>query len=92
MVSPRRYRAMVERVISTTVWSATLLMAEIAARWIEDGTFGRTVEREREEATARVRMAKRISAGYWGKGHRCGLAVWLELPVGWTSEEFMARA
>lgn len=73
---------MIARVISTTVRSATPLMAEIAARWIEDGTFGRTVERE--EATARVRMAKRILAGYWGKGHRCGLAVWLELPVGWT--------
>jgi len=71
---------MMERVISTTVWSATPLMAEIAARWIEDGTFGRTVERE--EATARVLMAKRILAGYWGKGHRCGLAVWLELPGG----------
>lgn len=74
------------------IWMAAPLSAEIAARWIEDGTARELVEWKRAETRARRglldrRLAPRASASDPASCH-----VWLELPEPWRAPEFADAA
>ena len=77
--------------IAATSWMAAPLMAEIAARWIRDGSADRMLEWKRREACARRRSFDRIvgveTDGYPGASH-----VWLRLPSPWRCADFVAQA
>jgi DNA-binding transcriptional MocR family regulator len=53
LVVPPAYGIRVGSILRVTSWSATNLAAEIAARWIADGTADALVRVQREEAKAR---------------------------------------
>ncbi len=87
--------AAVERLaagIWTTTWMAPPLMAEIATRWIEDGTAERLLAARRREASERQRLAARVLAGFRFDAHPHGYYLWLHLPEPWRADELVARA
>ncbi|QPC43074.1 PLP-dependent aminotransferase family protein [Kaustia mangrovi] len=76
----------------TTSWMPPPLMAELACRWIADGTAG-------ELAAERLKISRALQAE--AADHLAGIAyradpdnshLWIPLPVPWQADEFAARA
>lgn len=78
--------------IRGTTWMAAPLMAEIAARWIEDGTAEALLARKRREAAARHAIAARALGGTRFDAHPASYHLWLHLPEPWRAEAFAAAA
>ncbi len=87
--------AFVER-LGLSVWATTGLVpplcAEIATRWIEDGTADRTVARKRKETQARSKIATEMLADYEFLSQPDAMFLWLTLPAAWDSAEFAVEA
>ncbi len=92
LASPSYHIKAVERAISDMVWMTPPLMAEIARRWIDDGTADRTVAARREEAKIRTDMAKNILSKLDISLQKTGYHAWLKLPEPWTSADFVRVA
>lgn len=75
-----------------TNWMATGLIAEIGARWIEDGTAARLLDWQRGELARRNRLAARCLAGLPMRANPHGLHLWLPLPQGWNESGFVNSA
>ena len=68
------------------------LTAEIAARWIQDGTAQALLAAQRTEAAARQRIAETRLPALAGRPHRHGYHLWLPLAGGWRGESLVAAA
>jgi DNA-binding transcriptional MocR family regulator len=88
MLVPRPLVARIAAGIRGTTWMAAPLMAEIAARWIRDGTAERIVERKRQESAARQRLARSVLARSPYQAQETAFHLWLPLPEPWRSETF----
>jgi DNA-binding transcriptional MocR family regulator len=75
-----------------TLWMATPLSAEIASRWIRDGTAAWYVEERRKEARARQLLTRRLLGNQDFRAHPTALHGWLRLPETWRAEDFAAAA
>ena len=75
-----------------TNWMATPLMAEIATRWIADGTARTLLRWQRRQLAARVRVAADRLAGLPVRSTPHGMHVWLDLPGLWDEDAFVAHA
>jgi DNA-binding transcriptional MocR family regulator len=86
--APPAYHRAVVRGITSSMWMAPPLMAEIATRWIEDGTSAEVLARKQAETSARVFMAREALAGcsFEDKEYCCFL--WLRLPEPWRGDDF----
>ena len=71
-----------------TTWMAAPLMAEIATVWIQNGTADRMLEKLREEAVFRQKLATRVLSGFRYQAHPFGYHLWLQLPEPWRAEDF----
>jgi DNA-binding transcriptional MocR family regulator len=78
--------------LRATAWMAAPLMAEIAARWIEDGTADRLAGQRRQEAAVRQKLAAAALRGADWRAHPAGFHGWLVLPDRWTAEGFVETA
>lgn len=74
-----------------TTWGAAPLMAEIAARWIVDGTADAITAARRAEAAARQSIAAE-ALGPALRAHPSGYHAWLSLPDPWRAATFAERA
>ncbi|ATB29751.1 PLP-dependent aminotransferase family protein [Melittangium boletus] len=96
LVAPARARG--ERLaeeVGLASLMTTPLMAEVLSRWVEDGTADALVVRLRSETAARRALACRVlggEGGCWGDNAEALYHLWLALPEGWRSEEFVAQA
>lgn len=86
MIAAARMRHLV------TSWMATALMAEIATRWLEDGTAAELLRWQREQLARRNALAARALDGMPYRGTSHGLHVWLPLPKAWDEDAFVAHA
>ncbi len=77
--------------IASTTWMASPLAAEIAARWIEDGTADAILRKKRALAAERQRLAARLLKTSGAGAHPSGYHVWLPLPEPWRGESFASR-
>jgi len=68
------------------------LNQEVIRQWIEDGTAAQLVERLREEAAIRNRMAAEAFAGITMRSHPASLHCYLELPEPWRPNNFTDQA
>jgi DNA-binding transcriptional MocR family regulator len=86
----------VERVragVRSTVWMPPPLMAEIATRWLSDGTAVRMGRRQQDELEVRSQMVEKIlGSNHEVRTHPRAIHVWLTLPEPWRSDEFVAIA
>jgi DNA-binding transcriptional MocR family regulator len=91
LVVPPQYSIRVVSIMRVTSWSATNLPAEIATRWIEDGTVDALLHVQRAEARARQAIVAQVLAPYVAGSHPLSLCAWLRVPDRWT-EEGLVRA
>ena len=76
-----------------TNWMAAPLTAEIAARWMADGTADELLLRRRREAAWRFKRAQQLLGKHLpAQGPGPALHLWLPLPARWRSEAFAAQA
>jgi len=73
-------------------WMTAPLMAEVARRWITDGTGDELTDWQRRRARERMRSAQRILGKFSPTIHPSAHHFWLELPSPWRGTEFAAVA
>jgi len=88
LASPAKHTKAVGFALSDMVWMTPPLMAEIASRWIVDGTADHTLAVKRREAQKRTGLAKEILSGLDISLQKAGYFGWLRLPEPWTSGDF----
>ncbi len=66
--------------IRASTFCASPLTAELAARWLEDGTAVRLIAARRAEASERVALARSLLPGRTLATHPAAPHAWLELP------------
>lgn len=90
-VPPGESGRFLEPLWATTVM-ASPLMAEIAARWIADGTAETMADARRDEARIRQQLARRILHGVELGGDPGAFHLWIPLPGHSSSAAFVAAA
>ncbi len=75
-----------------TNWSATSIIAEIATRWVSDGTAWELVQWQRAALKARNALATEVLGDIVRRQHPNSLHIWLPLPPAWREDEFVANA
>ncbi|KVS06827.1 MULTISPECIES: PLP-dependent aminotransferase family protein [Burkholderiaceae] len=83
LVMPRRHALRVESVLRVSSWMATSPIAEIATRWINDGTAARLVEMQRQHLSTRQTMVRATLGEHVVGSHPSALSAWLRLPEYW---------
>jgi DNA-binding transcriptional MocR family regulator len=92
VTGPDAVLARLARSVSATIWMAPPLMAELAARWIEDGTARLVLRRKQEEAARRQRLASAVLSPFRFRTHPRAYHLWLELPEPWRPERLVQEA
>ena len=92
LVPPEKHVESHESVLRATTWSAPGLMAEIATRWIEDGSAERILRSRRRESSTRFGLTRKILGGSDLRAVEGGHHIWLHLPEPWRADEFTAEA
>jgi DNA-binding transcriptional MocR family regulator len=75
-----------------TNWTATALIAEIAARWVTDGTARDLLFWQRAALVERYRIAREVLAGLPHYAGPHSLHLWLPLPEPWTVDQLVTHA
>lgn len=78
--------------VGLSSWMPPPLMAEIAARWLQDGTAERLSAFQREEAAARQALVRAQLPAELLQADPYGFHVWLALPASWNPEVFRMAA
>jgi DNA-binding transcriptional MocR family regulator len=89
MVTPDRLTA--ERaavILRATASMASPLNAELAARWVEDGTASAVLAAIRHETAERQWLAQRALSAFIPNADTCAFHLWLPLPGAWTRAAF----
>ncbi len=73
-------------------WMTPPLMAEVARRWIEDGTGAELAKRQMRAASTRLESAAEALSGQRLFHQPSGHFIWLELPAPWRAADFVAAA
>jgi DNA-binding transcriptional MocR family regulator len=90
--APAAMTARLEGAISATAYFASPLLAEVVARWVEDGTAERVHLWKREEVGARQEIAARALSGLAYRAHAASPHGWLELAEPWATADAVAGA
>ncbi|QJT09973.1 PLP-dependent aminotransferase family protein [Oceanidesulfovibrio marinus] len=75
-----------------TAWMATPLMAEIASRWVTDGTAKELVMWQRKAIHERNRIAAHILGNLEFRSNPNAMHIWLSLTDQWKTDQFVAQA
>lgn len=91
LVVPAHYSIRAASILRVTGWSATNVVAEMASRWVLDGTAQALLAVQRSEAEARQAIVSDVLAPFVAGSHPLSLCAWLSVPERWT-EEGLVRA
>jgi DNA-binding transcriptional MocR family regulator len=78
--------------MGATNWMTPLVVAEIAADWIDAGTADRLAAWQRDELASRNELAAQALADFTFKALRTGLHLWVPLPPPWRAVTFAQEA
>ncbi|MGK6315503.1 PLP-dependent aminotransferase family protein [Neorhizobium sp. DT-125] len=92
LVAPDRYVAAVANRHLVSNWMATPAMAEIATRWVSDGTAMELVNWQRRALLSRHAIAAEMLAGLTYRSHPQSLHVWLPLSGSHAEDAFVSQA
>lgn len=92
LAAPDRYVATVANRHLVSNWMATPMVAEIATRWVTDGTAMELVEWQRKALSRRHAIAAEVLAGLTYSAHPNSLHVWVPLNRERHEEGFVAQA
>jgi DNA-binding transcriptional MocR family regulator len=91
LVVPANYSIRVTSILRVTSWSGVNLVAEMASRWIEDGTATQLLEIQRNELRLRQSLVSDILGSHVIGSNPLSLCAWLQIPRNW-SEDGLVRA
>lgn len=89
---PDRYVAAVANRHLVSNWMATPMVAEIASKWVTDGTAMELVKWQRAALRRRQEIAAEMLTGVGYRAQRDALHLWLELPDDRSEEGFVSQA
>lgn len=92
LVAPAAMVPRLVRRVRASSWMATPLVAEMASRWIGDGTADELVNWQRHELAARHRIVSEVLGSFDHVGDPHALHVWLRLPEPWRADAFVSEA
>ncbi|KAA3446917.1 GntR family transcriptional regulator [Mesorhizobium sp. SARCC-RB16n] len=92
LVAPARLLPAVENRQLVTNWTATPIVAEIAARWIEDGTCIELLDWQRAALAKRHKLVAAALKNFAYQSHPQSLHVWLPLDPKLPEDEFVLHA
>ncbi|MGB3541238.1 MAG: PLP-dependent aminotransferase family protein [Mesorhizobium sp.] len=92
LAAPDRYVAAVANRHLVSNWMATPMVAEIASKWVSDGTAMELVRWQRGALRRRQEIAAEVLGNIRYRAQRDGLHLWLELPDDRSEEGFVAQA
>jgi DNA-binding transcriptional MocR family regulator len=92
LAAPVEWIGRIGAAVRGTIWMASPLLAEIAARWVRDGTAARLADERRDFARRRQGIAARALAGQRLESHPASFHLWLHLPEPWRWSDFVAAA
>lgn len=92
LAAPDRYVAAVANRHLVSNWMATPSIAEIATRWVSDGTATELVNWQRRALATRHAIAEETLGRLPHRSHPQGLHVWLPLPEGHLEDAFVSQA
>lgn len=92
LAAPDRYVAAVANRHLVSNWMATPSIAEIATRWVSDGTAIALVDWQRRALAARHAIAEEAFGNLSYHSHPQSLHIWLPLPEGHSEEGFVSQA
>ncbi len=90
MLSPSAYIARLASGVGATTITAPPLMAEVARRWIADGTAERLVAAQRREIAGRLELAALRLGAERCRSVRHAAHLWYALPSPWRPGELVA--
>jgi len=90
ILAPEGTVAQVASGIRMSVWMTPPLTAEIASRWIMNGTAERLIDKHRIEVAARQAIARSTLGDLAARSHPCAYHMWIHLPDPWRADEFTA--
>ncbi|MGE8064977.1 PLP-dependent aminotransferase family protein [Pseudomonas sp. NPDC089569] len=88
---PKRASARAETVLRITSWMTNPIMAEIASRWIHNGTADHLIVLQRKLIKARQEMITSYLKEYILAQQPCGLIVWLRVPPYWGMQALVQK-
>lgn len=88
---PKRLALRVESILRVNSWMATPLLAEVATRWIADGTAARLVRLQRERLALRHCMVRDHLGEYVIGSHQGGLSAWIGVPEHWQLDTLVQQ-
>ena len=91
LVVPPHYSIRVGSILRVTGWSATNVVAEMASRWVEDGTAQALLAVQRRELRARQDIVREGLAPVLASTHPLSLFALLQVPPRWN-EDGLVRA
>ena len=83
---PPQFSIRATSVLRVTSWSGVPVVAEMAARWIEDGTADRLIALQRAETQARQTIVSEALGRHVIGSHPLSLSAWLKIPDHWTED------
>ncbi|MGQ9370279.1 MocR-like ectoine utilization transcription factor EhuR [Azospirillum sp. A39] len=86
LVVPPQLSIRAASILRVTGWSGTAVVAEMAARWIEDGTADDLLAVQRAEVRARQAIVAATLGDLVAGSHPLSLGVWLKIPDHWNEE------
>jgi DNA-binding transcriptional MocR family regulator len=89
LVAPHSFALRVASLLRATTWSAPPLVAEIAARWLADGTAEQLIRVQRREATQRHKLVMDVLGAHVQRAHPLALSAWLRVPEGWSENALL---
>lgn len=92
LVAPDRYAAAVANRHLVSNWMATPILAEIASKWVTDGTAMELVRWQRNALQRRQTIVAELLGAGRVSTHPNALHLWLPLPDNRTEEGFVAQA
>lgn len=88
---PRRLALRAESILRVTSWMATPLLAEIATRWIADGTAAQLIEVQRERLGQRHAMVQEHLGEHLLGHHPASLSAWVGIPAHWQLDSLVQQ-
>ncbi len=90
LVAPKALSQTVANRHLVTNWMATPIMAEIASRWVDDGTAETLLKWQRHALSERYKIATGILPDCF-KATPYGMHLWLTLSNSWTEDSFLRQ-
>jgi DNA-binding transcriptional MocR family regulator len=87
---PEHHREALRNAVQMSCWMPSPITAEIAHRWIEDGTADKLNSWLQTEMESRCKFAHDILGRHAQSLNGLSYHLWIKLPEGWTEESFRA--